>query len=350
MPLQLVSLPDVLDQLSVIELPPLAGAGAAPAPRIVQMPLRASTSRQPLTAQQEQELELEQTPVAALAERLWNSTSLEEQSEVLEQLVRRLGPHAVLQGPGTGVPLRLPLLVDEVYRRALAEGDWNVVRRCAGVMGLVHPQLEDALIDLLVRQKQVVVGRNYTHDSLITEPASSLAIADRIRRYSGDDGREWMLQQELLLALDGLARLEPSLLSGSLTLQLGQLLLLLTGELATEFDLCQSDAFERLCGLPPTACAAACGPCWPMWSTPGPRCSARSTCTCAAGALGGARSARGAAQGGRLDAAPPAAGGAAAGAARFLCGHLGSAAPLRRPGDRRQAGAPQPARERAAAE
>jgi len=30
-----------------------------------------------------------------------------------------------------------------------------------------------------------------------------------------------MLQQELLLALDGLARLEPNLLSGSLTLQLG---------------------------------------------------------------------------------------------------------------------------------
>ncbi|MEB3262979.1 MAG: glycoside hydrolase family 15 protein [Synechococcus sp.] len=252
-PLQLVALPEVLDQLSVIELPPLAGASAAPAPRIAQLPLRASTSRQPLTAQQEQELELEQTPVAALAERLWNSTSLEEQSEVLEQLVRRLGPHAVLQGPGTGVPLRLPLLVDEVYRRALAEGDWNVVRRCAGVMGLVHPQLEDALIDLLVRQKQVVVGRNYTHDSLITDPASSLAIADRIRRYSGDDGREWMLQQELLLALDGLARLEPSLLSGSLTLQLGQLLLLLTGELATEFDLSQSDAFERLCSLPPHA-------------------------------------------------------------------------------------------------
>ena len=30
--------------------------------------------------------------------------------------------------------------------------------------------------------------------------------------------REWMLQQELLLALDGLARLEPELFSGSLTL------------------------------------------------------------------------------------------------------------------------------------
>ena len=143
--------------------------------------------------------------------------------------------------------------MEEVYRRGLAEGDWNVVRRCAGLMQLVHPQLEDALTDLLVRQKQVVVGRNYTRDSLISQPQGSAAIAAMIRRFSGEDGREWMLQQELLLALDGLARSEPDLLSGSLTLQLGQLLLLLTGELAAEPDLTPDDAFEALCNLPPHA-------------------------------------------------------------------------------------------------
>jgi phosphorylase kinase alpha/beta subunit len=62
-----------------------------------------------------------------------------------------------------------------------------------------------------------------------------------------------MLQQELLLALDGLARHEPRLLSGGLTLQLGQLLLLLTSELAAEDDLNPIDAFERLCQQPPHA-------------------------------------------------------------------------------------------------
>jgi phosphorylase kinase alpha/beta subunit len=128
-----------------------------------------------------------------------------------------------------------------------------VVRRCAGSLGLVHPQLEDALTDLLVRQKQVVVGRNYTNDSLISQPQGSLAIAAMIRRFSGEDGREWMLQQELLLAVDGLARRNPALLNGMLTLQLGQLLLLLTGELATERDLSPVDAFEALCDEPPHA-------------------------------------------------------------------------------------------------
>ncbi|MFM9102656.1 MAG: hypothetical protein ACKOPS_15560, partial [Cyanobium sp.] len=54
-------------------------------------------------------------------------------------------------------------------------------------------------------------------------------------------------------AVDGLARLEPDLLSGTLTIQLGQLLLLLTGELAAEANLSPGDAFEALCSLPPHA-------------------------------------------------------------------------------------------------
>ncbi|MFM9102655.1 MAG: phosphorylase kinase, partial [Cyanobium sp.] len=128
--------------------------------------------------------------------------------------------------------MALRSLIQEVYRRSLQEADWNSVRRSAGAMGLVHPQLEDALTDLLVRQKQVVVGRNYTNESLISHPQGSQAIAARIRRFSGEDSRAGKLQQQLLLAVDGLARLEPDLLSGTLTIQLGQLLLLLTGELA----------------------------------------------------------------------------------------------------------------------
>ena len=62
-----------------------------------------------------------------------------------------------------------------------------------------------------------------------------------------------MLEQELLLALDGVVRRELSLLRGSLTLQLGQLLLLLTSELAAERQLTQDEAFEALCCEPPSA-------------------------------------------------------------------------------------------------
>jgi phosphorylase kinase alpha/beta subunit len=247
-PVQLAPLTELQDQACWADLPERRSSGVRkplePAPL-----LRASTGHAPLTAEEEQELEESDLP--ALLERLWLSTSLPEQAEVLEQLVQRLGLDAVLQGPGGSATPKL--LLEEIYRRALADGDWNVVRRCAGSLGLVHPQLEDALTDLLVRQKQVVVGRNYTNDSLISQPQGSLAIAAMIRRFSGEDGREWMLQQELLLAVDGLARSNPALLNGMLTLQLGQLLLLLTGELALERDLSPVDAFEALCDEPPHA-------------------------------------------------------------------------------------------------
>ena len=245
---QLAPLEELVGQASLVELPPQAIAACQLWPTGHTL-LPASTSQQPLTARQEQELE--ETTVAQLVERLWHSHSLPEQAELLELLGRRLGPNARLQGPQGGTGVTLMVLLEEVYRRGLVEADWNVVRRAAGAMGLVHPQLEDALTDLLVRQKQLVVGRNYTNDALITEPMGSRTIAARIRRFGGEDGREWMLQQELLLALDGLARLEPDLLSGSLTLQLGQLLLLLTSELAAEGNLSSGDAFEALCGLPP---------------------------------------------------------------------------------------------------
>jgi phosphorylase kinase alpha/beta subunit len=251
-PVQLGPLSALADQAAWVDLPP--AATLPPAPDNPQpLPLQESRSQAPLSAAEEQALERDDLSATDLAERLWDSTSLAEQAEVLEQLGRRLGNGAVLTGPDSGGPVALRSLLEEVYRRALAAGDWDVVRRMAGQLELVHPQLEDALTDLLVRQKQVVVGRNYTADSLISAPQDSATIAAMIQRFSGEDGREWMLQQELLLALDGLARHEPRLLSGGLTLQLGQLLLLLTSELAAEDDLNPIDAFERLCQQPPHA-------------------------------------------------------------------------------------------------
>ena len=212
--------------------------------------LQDSTDFSDLTAAQEQELD--DIPLGELRDRLWSSHSLREQAEVLELLKRQLGHRAILSGP-KGTPIELITLLEEIYHRGLSQEDWNVARRCAGAMGLVHPQLEDAVIDLLSRQKQVVVGRNYTSDSRLSAPASSPAIAALIERTCGNDGRERMLQQELLVALDGLARREPEKLKGTLTLQLGQLLLLLTSELAAERHLSQDEAFEALCSEAPHA-------------------------------------------------------------------------------------------------
>ena len=232
-----------------LPLPPeetLATPGIEPHPDL----LRTVTDLGDLTADQEQELD--DTPVELLRQRLWTSSSLVEQAEILELLQGHLGCEASLTTPD-GTPARLRTLLEEVYGRALHCQDWNVVRRAAGAMGMVHPQLEDALTDLLLRQTQVVVGRNYTNDSRLTQPCSSKTIADLIQSTSGQDAREHMLEQEILLALDGISRRKPTLLKGSLTMQLGQLLLLLTSELASEQTLSQDEAFEKVCSLSPNA-------------------------------------------------------------------------------------------------
>ncbi|MGC6482549.1 MAG: glycoside hydrolase family 15 protein [Synechococcus sp.] len=238
---QWVDLPDSTDAST------LDSNSAEPATDPTRL-LRDSTDLADLTAAQEQELD--DISVSELCQRLWTSASLREQAEVVELLQRRLGEQPQLQGPGPST-IGLRVLAEEIYRRGLQQQDWNVVRRCAGVLGLVHPQLEDALIDLLAHQKTVVVGRNYTTDSSLSQPLGSRSIASLMRRTCGRDARESSLQQELLLALDGLARRQPQLLKGTLTLQLGQLLLLLTSELAAERCCSQDEAFEALCCEPP---------------------------------------------------------------------------------------------------
>ena len=181
--------------------------------------LQEATDLRDLTAAEEQELD--ETDADVLRTRLWDTQSLHEQADVLDLLQRRFGASAIETSP-QGRSVTIQQLLEEVYHRGLRCQDWSVVRRCAGAMGMVHPQLEDALTDLLVRQKQVVVGRNYSADARLSHPLDSSAIAERIARTSGVDGRERMLEQELLLALDGVARRDPGLLKGILTLQLSQ--------------------------------------------------------------------------------------------------------------------------------
>ena len=231
-----------------VVLPALPPAVPLPA---IPLQLAQASGYRSLTVDREQELELESTTPLDLAAQLWGSTSLREQAELLEQLQLRLGAAAQLQAPDQALPVPVAQMVEAVYRRSLEAGDWEPVRRCAGLLGLVHPHLEDALDDLLARNRQLVVGRNYTSRSRISEPLDSAAIAQRMRQFSGEDSRETILQQELLLALEGLARQRPALLQGTLTFQLGQLLLLLTSELAAERKLGSAEAFEALCALPP---------------------------------------------------------------------------------------------------
>jgi phosphorylase kinase alpha/beta subunit len=216
----------------------------------------------PLSAADELALELEgERDRLRLVDRLRSSDNIYEQAECLQRLVLLLGLKGEIPWTGSGsLPsensaggsIRLETLLDQLWRQASHGRHWSVLRRVAGLRGWFDDGLEEAVTNLLVRQRQVLVGKAYSPDSLITEPMAGEAIADRIARFSREDVRERVLAQEILLSLDGLIKLEPQLLRGFLTLRVGYLILLLTAEVSAEFSLIQDEAYEKLLGFSPS--------------------------------------------------------------------------------------------------
>jgi phosphorylase kinase alpha/beta subunit len=61
-------------------------------------------------------------------------------------------------------------LLEEVYIKAGKPELWLIVRRTAGLLNKMDVNLSDAVTELLVRQKQVTVGKAYSENSLIRDP------------------------------------------------------------------------------------------------------------------------------------------------------------------------------------
>ncbi|MBD2019795.1 glycoside hydrolase family 15 protein [Leptolyngbya sp. FACHB-36] len=204
----------------------------------------------PLSSMQEFTLECE-TNIKLLLTNLRESNNLYEQVELLSTLVR-------LQGfdfdTGLGQPdevVTVARLLDELYAKAGQLKLWAIVRRVAGLYDKMDMSLADAVTDILVRQKQISVGRSYSEASLITRPLTPSEIMDKIREFCREDIRDRVLTQEILIYLSLLIKSEPRLFNGLLTLRVGFLILLITSELARERDVPQDEAYEDLMQLSP---------------------------------------------------------------------------------------------------
>ncbi|MBW4582959.1 MAG: glycoside hydrolase family 15 protein [Tildeniella nuda ZEHNDER 1965/U140] len=204
----------------------------------------------PLSITQEFKLEC-QTNITLLLSSLKQSANLYEQVELLSTLVRLKGLDF---DTGFGQPARsitVGNLLDEIYAKAGKLKLWAIVRRAAGLRNKVDMSLVDAVIDILVRQKQIAVGRAYSEASLITRPGTPPEMLEKIAEFCREDIRDRMLTQEILVYLSLLIKANPSLFDGLLTLRVGYLILLITSELAWELDVPQDEAYERLMQLSP---------------------------------------------------------------------------------------------------
>jgi phosphorylase kinase alpha/beta subunit len=199
-----------------------------------------------------QEFQMEyETNLELLLSSLRGSENLYEQIELLQTLTRLQGLEFDTGFGGPNTRVTVGNLLDEVYTKAGDLGIWAVVRRAAGLRQMVDIALSDAVTSILVRGKQIAVGRAYSEASLITVPMPHIEIAEKINNFCREDIRDRVLTQEILLYLGTLIRSESELFKGLLTLRVGYLILLITSELAQELRVTQDEAYEQLMELSP---------------------------------------------------------------------------------------------------
>ncbi|MEM9244548.1 MAG: glycoside hydrolase family 15 protein [Cyanobacteria bacterium P01_F01_bin.153] len=207
-----------------------------------------------------QELEIESEGASwGLLERLRHSVNLYEQVEIVGNLMR-LESLDFETGLGQGRSATVRELLEELYARAargipvaVAEGApperqvyWAIVRRTAGLLGRANNGLSDAVTDLLVRQKVIAVGRAYSEDAIIDRPMTKREVAEQIDRFCGEDIRDRVLSQEILIGLGVLIRTDPKLFKGFLTLRTSYFILLLVSELGRDLLVTPDEAYEQL--------------------------------------------------------------------------------------------------------
>jgi phosphorylase kinase alpha/beta subunit len=192
-----------------------------------------------------------ETNISRLLSRLHQSDNLYEQLDLLASLSHLAGLEFDTHMGEPDQPVTVADLLDEVYSKASQLHLWTIIRRSAGLLNKSDMNLADAVTDILVRGKQIAVGKAYSEASLITTPMPPNEILEKIQLFCGNDIRDRPLTQEILIHLSVLIKSDPPLFNGLLTLRVGYLILLITTGLAQELDVTQDEAYERLMQLEP---------------------------------------------------------------------------------------------------
>jgi phosphorylase kinase alpha/beta subunit len=189
-----------------------------------------------------------------LAHRLAAGEDLEDQVAVLGELARRSGLEAEVRLVGGGSASVRDLL-EEVDAVAGERRAWGVVRTVAGLLERLDPAFVDALDELLVAQKAVVLGKGWREDATVVRPLPVDELAARLRAFGPGDVRDRALTQEVVVALADLVRADPERFRGVLTLRVGALLALMANQLAAEHDVTPDEGYDRLARTSPAELA-----------------------------------------------------------------------------------------------
>jgi phosphorylase kinase alpha/beta subunit len=142
-------------------------------------------------------------------------------------------------------------IAEQLYTTALTDHDWAAVRRLADLLRRYDDRIEDVLLDIIIRQKRLAVGRAYSEQATFSSPMESIAIVDTIYEFCGNNAAESVLTQEIILHLGHLIRNKAHLFEQLLTLRSWYFVQLLVSRISRESSLSLGDAYEVLLTLPP---------------------------------------------------------------------------------------------------
>ncbi|MCM8533497.1 MAG: glycoside hydrolase family 15 protein [Lentisphaeraceae bacterium] len=142
-------------------------------------------------------------------------------------------------------------LLEEVYQRSCSLHLWSIVRLSAGLLGKSHYGLADAVTELLVNQKFVIVGRAYNSEGVIKKSEPNKGILRRIKACCLDDGSEEMIHQEVLLFLSYILKSDPEVFRNMLSIRTNEFIHLVVARIANEQTITHGEAFDILTSMSP---------------------------------------------------------------------------------------------------
>ncbi|MDJ0834630.1 MAG: glycoside hydrolase family 15 protein [Gammaproteobacteria bacterium] len=174
----------------------------------------------------------------------------EQSPDLLRELCRRhgLGCRIEIDQQQT----TLAEVCEHRYEQACTRHDWRLVRKMADLLGKVDTRIEDTLLEFIIRQKQLAIGRAYSEKAVISKPHDAHSIVEIMRQFGGKTPGEIILSQEILLHLGMLVKHSPELFENLLTLRVWQFIQLLVAKTGRDHQLTFASAYEKLLSFSPS--------------------------------------------------------------------------------------------------
>ncbi|PLY05974.1 MAG: glycosyl hydrolase family 15 [Arcobacter sp.] len=184
-----------------------------------------------------------------LIETLLGDESFKIKTYALKFLWKRVGKDFEITNDGK--VLTLSSLAEHYYEYATSCHDWAMVRKIADITGINDDRLEDALLEIVIRQKRLAVGRAYSEKAIFSKPQEKSIIIKTIKEYCGNNDAENVLTQEIMLHLAELIRTRPNLFENIITIRTWYFVQLLVSQISKKENLPIGDAYEYLLTLAP---------------------------------------------------------------------------------------------------